>query len=409
MHALPPQPPRFSWDTVPVFMHTFAVLNETSAQYMARFPIVTMAGFAGKAQCCRDDLACCNEGKITAFASSVKAADTRPSNESTRVLYYQNTLINFPQTRLSYQVPEDLLLHDDRGRLVYLGGCGATHAAPNHTLFDHTQPALRALWASNVANVTAANRGLVDGVFCDRSGSIHQVASKDLTCYALSAAKLRAWDVGHWQTVADTQAALSRLIPTAIVIGNHAEPTEAMGLTNGSSWNGKMFEHFVPSRPYIPGGNQLATLKADHDLIAEVHVDFCSFGNEMYARSLAACELAHHSTPDHLLGIPTVEFPPWDAHYGTAHPTMARCIRTRALLPWDPNTRIPMCRSPHRSKRVRLLRMHQRVEIQRRLEPVVARLRPPPWPSKRFGGAQRGRNVAPSVCERNGGVAANKG
>ena len=83
------------------------------------------------------------------------------------MLYYQNTLINFPQTELAAAVPESLLLHDTRGRLVYLGGCG--HAAPNHTIYDHSQPQMRAMWAENVVKVAQANRGLVDGVFCDRS------------------------------------------------------------------------------------------------------------------------------------------------------------------------------------------------------------------------------------------------
>ena len=47
-------------------------------------------------------------------------------------------------------------------------------------------------------------------------------------------------DVGHWQTVADTQAALTSITPNAIVIGNHAEPTTPMGLRKGSTWNAKM-------------------------------------------------------------------------------------------------------------------------------------------------------------------------
>ena len=137
---------------------------------MSRFPLVTMAGYAGEGDCCPQDPSCCNEGRIRGFASSIKAAaDAQPADNATRVLYYQNTLINFPQTELAAAVPESLLLHDTRGRLVYLGGCGATHAAPNHTIYDHSQPQMRAMWAENVVKVAQANRGLVDGVFCDRS------------------------------------------------------------------------------------------------------------------------------------------------------------------------------------------------------------------------------------------------
>ena len=65
-----------------------------------------------------------------------------------------------------------------------------------------------------------------------------------------------------------------------------------MDLTNGSSWNGKMYEHFVPNRPYVPAGNQLEVLKKDANfpggLFVEAHVDFCNINNDMYKRSLAA-------------------------------------------------------------------------------------------------------------------------
>jgi hypothetical protein len=265
-------------------------LSNDTAAFMSRFPLVTMAGFHGHG--------CCNEYHITEFAGSVKKA-----NKSATVLYYQNTLINFPQTVLGRKttngtyngtVPEDLLLHDKRGRLVYLGGCGSTKAAPNHTIYDHTKPEMRKMWTDNVVNVVRSNPGLVDGVFCDRSGSIDSVLTKDLHCYEFEAGLKGKWDKGHWQAVADTMAALKPLIPAAIVIGNHAEWEKSMGLTANSTWNGKMFEHFVPDRPYIPAGDQLVALKKDArfpgGLIAEAHVDFCNTkgNNDMYKRSLAA-------------------------------------------------------------------------------------------------------------------------
>ena len=146
------------------------------------------------------------------------------------------------------------------------------------------------------------------------------MAEKDLGCYDFAEGQLRAWDVGHWQTVADTQAALTPLTPTAIVVANHAQRTTAMGLTQGSSWSAKMCEHFVPVRPDVPPGDQLPVLIDDGSypggLITEVHgachptftavtlklpsasadadrrsslaVDFCRFGGMMYNRSLAA-------------------------------------------------------------------------------------------------------------------------
>ena len=299
---LPQEPPLFSWDSVPVFMHSY-VQNLSSpnrsgtAQYIARFSIVTMAGFAGSGGCCATDPSCCNEGRVTEFARAIKSAK---GGNGTRVLYYQNTLINFPQTRLSNTVPESLLLHDKHGRLVYLGGCGSTHAAPNHTIYDHSLPAMRAAWADNVLQVVQDNKGLVDGVFCDRSGPITAVGVKDLGCYEFEEGRLRRWDEGHWQAVADTQAALSQF-PTAIVIGNHASPQKSMHLhAPNSSWDAKMYEHWTPVKvqgmDYVPDGNQLAAFKHDGpNFIDEVHVDHCRVGSngtgslsDMYRSSLAA-------------------------------------------------------------------------------------------------------------------------
>jgi hypothetical protein len=68
-------------------------------------------------------------------------------------------------------------------------------------------------------------------------------------CYEFGEGMVEEWDRGHWQAVADTQAALSEIIPTAVVIGNHAQMTKAMDLTNGSNWNGyvktlRLFQRF---------------------------------------------------------------------------------------------------------------------------------------------------------------------
>lgn len=263
---LPSVPPRFSWDTVPVFMHsgnhTPSGLSPATARFMSRFPLVTMAGFHGA----HDPGG--NEAAITPFAHAVKA-----NNRSVRVLYYQNALINFPQTRLgspNSTLPASLLVHDARGRLVYLGGCGGGAHAPNHTIYDHSQPQMRAAWTANIVDVvrSPANDGLVDGVFCDRSGPITAVISKYLSCYEFEEGWAQRWDDGHWQAVADTQAALDKLLPTAIVIANHASPEKSMGLRPvNATWNAKMYEHFTPIKAagmdYVPTGNQLNAFRKD--------------------------------------------------------------------------------------------------------------------------------------------------
>ena len=181
----------------------------------------------------------------------------------------------------------DLLLHDKSGNLVSLGQCGHMHGV-NHSLFDQSNPAMRKLWVENAVAVVRENPGLIEGVFCDRGGPFSKSAVIDLPCVDFAEDKLRAWDVGHWQLIADLQRELQRITPRAVVVGNHAAPTAPMNLTKGSDWSAKMFEHFLPVMDnYVPPGPQLPALMAmDSKSIAEVHVDFCRYGNDMYSRSL---------------------------------------------------------------------------------------------------------------------------
>ena len=48
--TLPAQPPRFRWDTLPVFTHSgnhSGPLSNATTTFMAWFPLVTMGGFHG--------------------------------------------------------------------------------------------------------------------------------------------------------------------------------------------------------------------------------------------------------------------------------------------------------------------------------------------------------------------------
>jgi hypothetical protein len=292
--ALPVEPPLFSWDTVPLFMHSqnkTGQFNATALEFMARYPLVTVGGGHD-----RGVKKCCNEEKVVVAARGIKQY-----NKSARVLYYQNTLINFPQTHLNSSIDPSLLLHDKKGNLVHLGQCGHMHGV-NHTLFDHSNPKMREAWIANAVAVVKNNRDLIDGVFCDRGGAFQKSAAIDLPCVDFDDGKLRAWDVGHWQMIADLQEAVQQVTKTAVVIGNHVAPTKPMNLRNGSDWSGKMFETFTPiSNNYVPPGAQLPVLmNMDSKQIAEVHVDFCSF--DKASASPAAYTLYEQSLAAFLLG-----------------------------------------------------------------------------------------------------------
>ena len=104
---------------------------------------------------------------------------------------------------------------------------------------------------------------------------------KDLFCYDFAPGFAAEWDRGHWQAVADTQAALTALVAMAVVIGNHASPQAFMKLSApNATWNAKMYEDFtpikVPTADYTPDGSQLEAFKKDGpSFIDEVHVDGC--------------------------------------------------------------------------------------------------------------------------------------
>ena len=111
--ALPDEPPPFSWETVPLFMHSqnqSGPFNETALKFMAQYPLITIGGGHD-----RGVHKCCNEEKVVVAARGIKGY-----NSSGRILYYQNTLINFPQTHLA-TISHDLLLHDKSGNLVSFG------------------------------------------------------------------------------------------------------------------------------------------------------------------------------------------------------------------------------------------------------------------------------------------------
>lgn len=271
-------PPAFSWDTLPIFFHSAKNGNMTDSDYQHianNFPLATMAGFRA------------NEERIKPFAEGIKSY-----NKNTSVLYYQNTLLNFGRTELSKKIPENLLLHDSKGKLVMSHGCGG--GLPAGTIFDQRKAETRKWWVENIVNVTKENPGMIDGVFCDRggpnsgkgsNGKTHDIFTQYLHCYDLPKKLADEWDDGHWKAISETFSALYKIIPNAIVIGNHASPS------GGNFWNGKMFENFVPITdvPYKPNKPALeALMDGFQGQINEVHVDGCTPGSTLGIGSLAA-------------------------------------------------------------------------------------------------------------------------
>ena len=67
--ALPDEPPPFSWETVPLFMHSqnqSGPFNETALKFMAQYPLITIGGGHD-----RGVHKCCNEEKVVVAARGI--------------------------------------------------------------------------------------------------------------------------------------------------------------------------------------------------------------------------------------------------------------------------------------------------------------------------------------------------
>ena len=151
MHQIPPNPPSFSWDTIPLFIHAgngSGPLNQTAAKYMSTFPIATIpqhqAGPNGPIEnCSNPQQMICEEDALIMALSQIKSY-----NNNTRTLFYLSSFFNMPWYNLStffYGENEKYLLHYN-GTLAKMGVCNPNAGHANLTIFDLSQNETRNIW-----------------------------------------------------------------------------------------------------------------------------------------------------------------------------------------------------------------------------------------------------------------------
>lgn len=217
-----PKAPRFSWETVPRFIHTSNMsgpVNAKSLKLMASFPMVTVEKFQGP--CANENNAtpaCFEEDKIISVLRGVKAI-----NPNASTIFYMNSVLDFPQYRLHALMQQDpsLVLRNITGGKVMLSG--GYHISD---VFDFSNPKTRALYIESCVNATRT--GVVDGCFQDRAvdGTPSDSGDDKVPCTAsdcryqlnISASKLAAYAAGHVQVLTDLQKAIGE----GPVIANHA-------------------------------------------------------------------------------------------------------------------------------------------------------------------------------------------
>eukprot|EP01084_Bolivina_argentea_P248467 415642_1 len=275
---LPPSPPLFSWDTVPLFMHAMnatGALNDTAAAYMATFPLVTVEKSQGQDMnnpVCNTTQEPCEEDMIIAACKKIKSY-----NSSTRTMFYLNTMYNLPQYRLStnfYGENSKYLLHDQSGNLVH--GCNKN---TNHTtIFDLSQNETIQFWLNTVEYAMTHQPMAVDGIFAD---TCRGKTSQDLKCVNMSQQKANEWDNGHIQMVKDAMRIVKKYNnDRGIIICNNDDIDTV---------NGRMFEQLrINDTSGVPQGNDLEILMRENGVrITEPHKDKCFPGSDVYNQSLA--------------------------------------------------------------------------------------------------------------------------
>eukprot|EP01079_Euglenida_sp_SAG-EU17-18_P003274 gene3274-3784_t len=277
-------PPLFNWDTLPVFMHAAPglpgthVFNLTEIAFMARFPMVTLAGSQRPVS-----VSVSVSVSVTDLATALKAAGAiKRANTTTKApclpchafvkdaatcqqITYNWTGCPLPLTVECTGILQSWreLLESPDGDLVKMNVCGGTRGGTD-TVFDHSNAAMHDLWAASAVGAVASSGGLLDGVFADRGRSRLEAS---FSCLTFPSGKPAAWEHGHMQqALADAFAGINATTSgSGILISNGAEPDASMGLKGNSTWNGRMFEDW--DRPYeadyIPAGQQLPVLQKD--------------------------------------------------------------------------------------------------------------------------------------------------
>ena len=264
--TLPPSPPSFSWDTIPLFMHAAnqsGPLNDTAAKYMATFPIATVEKFQDSPDgtVCTSTNEECEEDKIIAALKKI-----RSYSSGTRTIFYLNGAINFPQYKLALQFTgenQKYLLHDKNGKLCHHSG--------NGTFFDFSQNETINFFLDTVKyGMTAGGDGVVDGLFLDQGNKMLSTTEGDCIVTAEFA---KAWDNGHVYVEQQTQKLITSLNKDrGILIVNNADV---------SGVNARMFEKFQP-------GNETTFINEKNNRISEVHGENCVYGSSNYIRTVTA-------------------------------------------------------------------------------------------------------------------------
>jgi len=172
--------PEFSWDKMPLYMHLRKVepFTDKELDYLAQFPLITLEKTTGS-----KTYGGTEKGSIEA-AKAIKAV-----NPKAKILYYRNSIINWP----SYRNDEKFIKKNPDALLVNSLGEYALMRDKKTKFFDISKKNVRAYWLNHA--ITHANNPYIDGIFIDAS---YKVLTNFMKYRKVDQAKRDALKAGYY-------------------------------------------------------------------------------------------------------------------------------------------------------------------------------------------------------------------
>mmetsp|Transcript_19483 Transcript_19483/g.30963 ORF Transcript_19483/g.30963 Transcript_19483/m.30963 type:complete len:352 (-) Transcript_19483:2425-3480(-) len=250
--------PEFTWDHVPVYMHTCntsGAWNDTTLQYFTRFPLITFEKGQGVFALSPEPYASLYaEDKIIDACQQIKAY-----KPSIICIFYYNSFDDWPY----YQLHDVFLQHpsywlrDNNDQIVLVSGDHSFPQPPQGMLTpDYRQTAVQTFWASECYNITSKYPGIVDGCFSDKP----QINT--FKGYNFTQQDLHAYEVGHNASISQIQLQLNKTNASIVIADNGWVPDGVCGT---------MLQFFDASEQSI---QQLASLSST-GILVEAHASDC--------------------------------------------------------------------------------------------------------------------------------------
>eukprot|EP01083_Nonionella_stella_P060302 157536_1 len=249
--------PEFSWDHVPVYMHTCntsGVWNAPTLDFFTKFPIITFEKGQGVYSTEEPYASLYAEDKIIDSCKQIKAL--KP--DIICILYY-NSINDWTYYKLHDILAENpsMWLRDNNDKVVLVGG-DKSFPQPSQGMLvpDYRQESVQTLWASECYNITSNHMDIVDGCFSDKP------QFNQFNAYNFTQQQLNEFVIGHNASLTLIQSQLNKTNASILIADNGWVPEGVLGT---------MLQRFYAQEEYI---KQLLSFSTK-GMLVEAHASSC--------------------------------------------------------------------------------------------------------------------------------------